>query len=147
MFLWWKHAMKELILKMTVKMKATWSLCRTKTVYKILYHFESDFGSARMQDVWSFYALFSGLCICHWQIIPVWTPQLLSQPCFVCWTGYNGLPVAVEPLPPLHQSEPNTDQHRVQHNVGPSPCSQRTSVNRRENRDCLDERGDVNLQI
>lgn len=72
-----------------------------------------------------------------------WRPQQLSQPCFVCWTGYNGLPVAVEPPSHLRQSELSTDQHSVQHNVGPLPCEQWTSVNRRENTECLDGRGDV----
>lgn len=82
--------------------------------------------------------------LCHWQLIfcldSPWRPQQLSQACFVCWTGHNGLPVAVEPPSPLRQSELSTDQHSVQHNAGLLPCEQRTSVNRRENGGCLEAR-------
>lgn len=92
-----------------------------------------------------FHALFFGWCVCYWQVILVWTPQQLSQLRFVCCTGHNGLPVAVEPLSPALQSECSADRHSLQHNVELSPCERRANVNRRANRDCLDGRDDVNL--
>lgn len=49
--------------------------------------------------------------------------------------------MAVEPPSPLHQSERGADRLAVQHNVGPLPCEQQASVNRRENRECLDGDG------
>ena len=79
---------------------------------------------------------------CRWQVISLWTLRgrhsSFHSAALCAGRGYNGLPVAVEPPSPLHQSELSTDQHSVQHNVGPLPWERRTSVNRRGNRECLD---------
>lgn len=70
--------------------------------------------------------------------------ELLCVPVGLQWTSCGC--GAAGPLF-CSQSYLSADQHDVQHNVGPLPCEQGTSVNRRENRECLGDGGAFNWDL